>query len=366
MVTVRNNLMAAVELRDVTKRFGATTAVSSLNLVLQEGSMSTLLGPSGCGKTTTLRMISGLDHPTSGSVTIGSTSVFIDGKVCVPAEKRGIGMVFQSYAVWPHLNVFENVAYPLRVRRERGEGLTQKVRRALQLVHLDQLETRFPHQLSGGQQQRVALARAIVAQPTLLLLDEPLSNLDAQLRDRMRNEIRSTQQALGLTGLYVTHDQQEALAISDHVVVMSNGAIEQQGRPADIFERPLSKYVAEFLGWSNFLPVQRLDDRFVRFNDITLEVGSQAEAGVEQAAYLAVRPENVALQRAAAPDGRRLFGRVSQVTYLGSRTMYEVEVGSHLLQAHLPSGDARTVGDCVLLDFPPSMARLVPEQVVHG
>lgn len=357
--------MAAVELRTVTKRFGATTAVNRLSLALQEGSMSTLLGPSGCGKTTTLRMIAGLDHPTSGSVLIGASCVFDEGRVLVPAERRGIGMVFQSYAVWPHLTVFENVAYPLRVRRQRGDGLNKQVMEALELVRLDHLAARFPHQLSGGQQQRVALARAIVNEPTLLLLDEPLSNLDAQLRDHMRSEIRNTQRTLGLTGLYVTHDQQEALAISDHVVVMSNGVIEQQGRPADIFERPSSRYVAEFLGWANFLPVEPLDDRFVRVDGVTLEVGTRAEAVPGQSLFLTVRPENVMLAPAAGPDGKHLFGQVTLATYFGSRTMCEVAVGAHVVQALLPSGVAPVAGATVHVEFGPDVARVVPGHTVR-
>ena len=245
---------SGVVLKDVTKIFQQPdtgkdfVAVDHINLEIKDGEMVTLLGPSGCGKTTTLRMISGFEYPTSGNVFIGDRDV-----AKIPPNKRGISMVFQSYALFPHLNIWENIAYGLRVAKIPQDEIIRRTNDVVELMQLKGMEKRFPNQLSGGQQQRVALARAVVIEPSVLLFDEPLSNLDAKLRESMRDELRALQQRLGITSLYVTHDQSEAMAISDKVVIMKDGVICQQGTPQEIYEQPASRFVANFIGKANFI-----------------------------------------------------------------------------------------------------------------
>ncbi|MGN6488775.1 MAG: ABC transporter ATP-binding protein [Devosia sp.] len=235
-------------------RYGLVTAVNGVSFTIRRGEHLTLLGPSGCGKTTTLRAIAGLESPTGGAILIDDTPIYSAARrVNVPAERRGVSMVFQSYAIWPHMTVFENVAYGLRVRKRSKQDIEKNVERALALVHMTQYAKRPSGDLSGGQQQRVALARAIAFDPEVILFDEPLSNLDAKLRVEMRVELRELQQHLGITSIYVTHDQEEALAISDRVVVMRNGEIEQLGTPDEIYNRPRTRFVADFVGAANLL-----------------------------------------------------------------------------------------------------------------
>ena len=246
--------MAQVRIEHVFKRFGPVTAVNDFNLTVEDGEFVSILGPSGCGKTTSLRMIAGFEKATEGEIYIGDHCVSSSSQnKFVPPENRDIGMVFQSYAVWPHMTVVENVAYPLKIQKVPKEERLKRVNEMLELVHLGEYGHRYPHQLSGGQQQRVALARALVAQPGLLLLDEPLSNLDAKLRESMRFEILSIQKALGITVVYVTHDQGEAMAMSDRVVVMSKGVVQQIGAPHEIYTNPANKMVADFIGLVNFM-----------------------------------------------------------------------------------------------------------------
>jgi iron(III) transport system ATP-binding protein len=240
---------ASIEVRDLVVRYGAVVAVGGVTFSVGAGEHLTLLGPSGCGKTTTLRAIAGLERPTSGEIRIGGSAVFSSSpKVNIPAERRGLSMVFQSYAIWPHMSVFDNVAYGLRVRRRPEAEVTARVREALDLVQLGELGARSASKLSGGQQQRVALARAFVFSPSVLLFDEPLSNLDAKLRAEMRVELKELQRRLDITSVYVTHDLEEALAISDRIVVMRDGVIAQVGTPAEIYDRPRNTFVADFVG----------------------------------------------------------------------------------------------------------------------
>jgi len=245
---------AHIEVENLEVRYGSVIAVAGVTFEVRPGEQLTLLGPSGCGKTTTLRAIAGLERPTSGAIRIGGKSVYASAeRINVPAEKRGLSMVFQSYAIWPHMTVFDNVAYGLRVRRRNPQEIRDKVRRALDLVQMGAYEERQASQLSGGQQQRVALARACVFSPSVLLFDEPLSNLDAKLRADMRIELRELQHRLGITSVYVTHDLEEALAMSDRIVVMRSGRIEQTGSPAEIYNLPRNAFVADFVGSSNLI-----------------------------------------------------------------------------------------------------------------
>ena len=263
--------MAEVRIEHVFKRFGAVTAVNDFDLVVKDGEFVSILGPSGCGKTTTLRMIAGFERATEGEIYIGDhcVSSSIKGSFA-PPEKRDIGMVFQSYAVWPHMTVAENVGYPLKIQKVDKKEREERVQKLLELVHLGEYSKRYPHQLSGGQQQRVALARALVAQPGLLLLDEPLSNLDAKLRESMRFEILAIQKELGITVVYVTHDQGEAMAMSDRVVVMSAGVVQQIGAPHEIYTKPANKMVADFIGLVNFIDGEVKGDRvFIKGSNVS-------------------------------------------------------------------------------------------------
>jgi len=246
-----------IEVENLEVRYGSVTAVAGVSFQVRSGEQLTLLGPSGCGKTTTLRAIAGLERPTTGVIRIGGKCVYASAqRVNMPAEMRGLSMVFQSYAIWPHMTVYDNVAYGLRVRRQNPQEIRDKVRRALDLVHMGAYEQRQASQLSGGQQQRVALARACVFSPSVLLFDEPLSNLDAKLRADMRIELRELQHRLGITSVYVTHDLEEALAMSDRITVMRNGHIEQTGSPAEIYNFPRNAFVADFVGSSNLIEGQ--------------------------------------------------------------------------------------------------------------
>jgi len=297
------------------------TAVNGVSLSMKKGELVTLLGPSGCGKTTTLRLIGGFEIPTSGNIILDGEEI-----TSLPPHKRGMAMVFQSYAIFPHLNVFENIAYGLHVQHVSGKEIERRVGWVMELVDLRGYETRAPNQLSGGQQQRVALARALVMEPKVLLLDEPLSNLDAKLREQMRNEIRRIQQQLGITSVYVTHDQIEAMTLSDHIVVMNKGIIEQTGTPEEIYRRPKSKFVANFIGRANFLPVMVKDASgdsiAVECFGKVLRVPRESGASAGRKAVLVVRPEMIWIS-----DGEGfLRGEVKRSLYLGDAVDYEVEV----------------------------------------
>src|SRR6476469_5142972 len=245
---------AQIEVEGLEIRYGPVPAVKGISFRVRAGEQLTLLGPSGCGKTTTLRAIAGLERPSAGAIRIGGETMYASAEgINIPAEKRGLSMVFQSYAIWPHMTVFENVAYGLRVRRESKEQIASKVDRALDMVQMRPYRDRGASQLSGGQQQRVALARAFVFQPSVLLFDEPLSNLDAKLRGDMRIELRELQHRLGITSVYVTHDLEEALAMSDNIIVMRSGNIEQSGPPAEIYNFPRTEFVADFVGSANLI-----------------------------------------------------------------------------------------------------------------
>lgn len=244
--------MSTITIKELSKSFGNVEVLKPFTDTFKDGEFITLLGPSGCGKTTMLRLIAGFEKPTSGEILIGD-NVVSGGKTFLPPEKRGIGMVFQSYAVWPHMNVFDNVAYPLKIAGAKKEEIKERVEKVLEIVHLSQYKDRAPSELSGGQQQRVALGRALIAKPKLLLLDEPLSNLDAKLREEMRFEIKEIQKRLGITVVYVTHDQIEAMTMSDRIILINKGVVQQIGTPEEIYRNPVNPFVANFVGRVNFI-----------------------------------------------------------------------------------------------------------------
>jgi iron(III) transport system ATP-binding protein len=308
---------ADVEFRDVTRRFGNVVAVDSISFRIDSGTLVTLLGPSGCGKTTTLRMIAGLEVPSAGTILIGGKDV-----TRLPATDRDVSMVFQSYALFPHMTVIENVGYGLAAGSGTKAERLERAQAGLELVGLAGYDARMPSELSGGQQQRVAVARALVLEPSVLLFDEPLSNLDAKLRRRMREEIRDLQQKLGLTAVYVTHDQEEAMAVSDTIVVMSQARIAQSGTPADLYDRPHSRFVADFIGGANLLPCEVGAHRgalaTIRLGPLVFDLPHRdIRAG---AATLAVRPHAIALH-SGARDGT-LPVEIRKATYLGSHVEY--------------------------------------------
>ena len=316
--------MATVTIKNVSKVFGDNVVLKEFNETFQEGEFITLLGPSGCGKTTMLRIIAGFEKPSSGEVYIDDQLVS-GGKTFVPPEKRSIGMVFQSYAVWPHMNVFDNVAYPLTIKKTPKNTIKENVDRVLEIVHLSQYAQRFPNQLSGGQQQRVALARALVAAPKLLLLDEPLSNLDAKLRESMRFEIKDIQKKLGITVVYVTHDQTEAMAMSDRIFLINRGVVQQSGTPGEIYNQPANQFVADFLGKVDFFKGEVRDGRIVfpGMAGQSIPYDGPRTGKVE----VAIRPENIYFDS----DGV-LKGRLEAQYYLGDVDDCRVRVGDTLVR----------------------------------
>ncbi len=333
--------MSEVSISGVAKAFGEVTVLENFTETFADREFVTLLGPSGCGKTTMLRIIAGFEKPTAGEVRIDG-KVVSSANVFVPPEKRGIGMVFQSYAVWPHMTVFDNVAYPLKIQKLPKEEIRKRVSRILEVVHLTPYAQRIPSQLSGGQQQRVALGRALVAEPRLLLLDEPLSNLDAKLRESMRYEIKEIQKALGITVVYVTHDQIEAMAMSDRIVVMRGGRIQQVGTPAEIYQVPVNPFVADFVGKVDFLRGQAEGNRIL-LEGIAGELPYTGK--LSGRVKIAVRPENVSLTREGG-----LEGVLRSRSYLGDVTDCRVELGEgpertgQMLRLMLP-GEGREAGE---------------------
>jgi len=329
-----STIMLAVRIDGIQKRFGAVEVLCGVSLTVEQSSLVTLLGPSGCGKTTLLRMIAGLETADKGRIRIGERVVSDPAaNVFVPPAKRNIGMVFQSYALWPHKRVWENVAYPLAVRKVPRAKRKERAFDALRLVQLDALADRFPGELSGGQQQRVALARAIVYEPDVLLLDEPLSNLDAKLRTEMRYEIRELQRRCKLTTIYVTHDQEEAFVISDRICLMNHGRLEQSGAGLDLYENPSSSFAATFLGAANRLAgeVVGLDDqgcarvRIGRGWYLRARSGTQAPTIGAKVAVV-IRPQEIRLDPTGPTSNGGARGTVRTTTYLGGSTEYVVDL----------------------------------------
>jgi len=350
---------ARIEISDLTVRYGDVVAVDGVSLTVASGEHVTLLGPSGCGKTTTLRAIAGLEEPSGGTIRIDGTPVYSAAQQRnVPAEKRGVSMVFQSYAVWPHMSVFDNVAYGLRVRKLPSAEIEGAVKRALDLVQMRDFAPRSAALLSGGQQQRVALARAIAFSPNVLLFDEPLSNLDAKLRAEMRVELRDLQRRLGVTSVYVTHDQEEALAISDRVVVMNVGGIEQIGSPEDIYNRPKTRFVADFVGSANLIGGRITNGasgpgavQFEATGGISLQaLAAHAPRGGEDC--VAVRTAYIEMAH-GAPDGRAnaATGSIRQRLFHGDFIQYIVDWPAGQLTVRRPPTEIFEEGAAVTVSF---------------
>jgi iron(III) transport system ATP-binding protein len=334
---------------------GIVRALQGIDLEVLEGEFCVLLGPSGCGKTTTLRCVAGLERPDAGDIEIGGTLVSSPARrIYVPTEKRDIGMVFQSYAIWPHMNVFQNVAFPLTqgYRRVARNLVTEKVHQALRLVQLDGLADRPATDLSGGQQQRVAMARAMVTEPKILLMDEPLSNLDARLREQMRVELKKITRSIGVTALYVTHDQAEALSLGERVCVMNEGEILQVGPPDQVYSQPANLFVAQFVGEMNLVKatVADRDQVLSPLGKIGCRVPHGSSSGKE--VTLAIRPEHLTLLNPAKPHEHSVKGRIVTKNYLGDAALLEVDVNGVPLMVKLPGDSDFQVGQQALVVLP--------------
>jgi spermidine/putrescine ABC transporter ATP-binding subunit len=356
--------MPGLCLERIVKKYGKVTAVDHLSLEVRDGELLTLLGPSGCGKTTVLRCVSGFVRPDRGEIYLG------DRKITeIAPQKRGIGLVFQNYALWPHMTVFQNLAFGLQIKKFSKNEIQQKVDRALSLVQLEGLGERYPRQLSGGQQQRVALARALVLEPDILLLDEPLSNLDALLREQMRFEIGQIHRQAGITTLYVTHDQTEAMVISDRIAVLEKGRIMQLGSPSEVYSKPANKFVAGFMGTTNFIhsrvTAAEDDDVVVATDDgLTLRgrgLGLQKDQDVD----VAVRPESITFL-APVEAGIRLQesnvyeAEVTRASYVGDLIDYQLKIKSHTIRARGEIRASHGVGDRVQIRLDPDQLPVLP------
>jgi iron(III) transport system ATP-binding protein len=360
--------MAGVTIRGLSKSYGAgTAAVSDLDLVIRDNSFVTLLGPSGCGKTTTLRLIAGYMRPDAGTIHVGDKLVSSPDGV-LPPEHRGMGMVFQNYAVWPHKTVYENVVFGLKLRKVPREKARRQVADALALVNLAGLDERLPSQLSGGQQQRVALARSLVVEPGILLLDEPLSNLDAKLRERMRTELKELQRRTGITFVYVTHDQAEALALSDQIAVIHSGRLQQFGSPDEVYTRPKNRVVADFMGHVNFLAGTMETGATVRLGGgEAITLGSTSTIAPGSPVELAVRPEDIILAPRANASTDSMTARVTQRTFLGNLNEYLVTLLSGAaIRAQTPPKQSFDVGALVALTFDSGRISVFPQVDARG
>jgi iron(III) transport system ATP-binding protein len=358
---------------DLYKSFSTDTsdvhAVDHIGFEVARGKFFSLLGPSGCGKTTTLRCIAGLERPEQGEIEVDGHLVFSTSEVFVPPYRRGIGMVFQSYAIWPHMNVFENVAFPLKSgQRISTKEIKQRVEKALHLVRLEELGQRPATNLSGGQQQRLALARAVVWEPKLLLLDEPLSNLDAKLRDEMRVELKRVQRVLGLTTIYVTHDQTEALSMSDTVAVMNKGKLVQLASPREIYEKPLNNFVADFIGAANMVAgeVTELTSPGTalvktRNGQLDCAVPASAHIAVGSEVLVSVRPEDIGITSARS-KGSEWTGVIEQVSFLGGLIEYQIAISEHRLRARVHPSNFFQEGELVTLTFQSGRCCIVSEE----
>ena len=351
--------MASVELKGLTKRYGALAVVDRVDLMVEHGSLVCLLGPSGCGKTTTLRLVAGFVMPDGGEIAVAGKTLSTPGTV-VPPERRNMSMIFQSYALWPHMTIAQNVGYGLAVRKLPREEIEKRVSEMLAVAQMGRYADRYPAELSGGQQQRVALARALVVKPETLLLDEPLSNLDANLREEMRFELRRLHDEYRYTTIYVTHDQQEAMTAADRIVVMREGRIEQAGTPVDVYERPATEFVARFIGGTNILRGPHLGNNLVRCGGITLRCGQGTPAASGDTA-VSIRPQEILLTERVAEGVNRVRGTVERQVYLGARRDYLVRLpGDTALRVIAPRELDFAAGREVTVEFPPASCRALP------
>jgi len=363
--------LARIEIKNLVKTFdrGKVKAVDNLSITIADGSLVAFLGPSGCGKTTTLRCVAGLEQQDAGEIFFGEKLISSPAlKINLPPEKRGLGMVFQSYAIWPHMTVFDNVAYPLRSLRIPRNEIRQRTMAAIEQVGLLGFENRYPTKMSGGQQQRVAFARAVVAKPQALLFDEPLSNLDAQLREKMRFEIVELQKSTKITTIYVTHDQAEAMVISDKIVIMNAGVIEQTGTAREIYGCPKNKFVAGFIGLTNFISGKVLakgpsrDLWIVAADELGAQFVARATAAVgdAEAATVSIRPEHIELFR-ERPAGREnvIAGRIVRMTYIGEYSDVLIQAGALELRVHSPSHLSFEPGQAIFFAFHPERCNLL-------
>ncbi len=377
---VSHNKEPLLEVSHLSKSFGGVQAAKDVSFVVPQGTMISLLGPSGCGKTTTLRCIAGLESPHSGKITIGGVTVTdVERDIQTPPERRSIGMVFQSYAVWPHMTVFQNVAFPLKLRkRGKRTNIEEKVTQTLKLVGLADFAYRPATNLSGGQQQRVALARALVAEPQLVLFDEPLSNLDAKLRDYMRVELIALQKRLGFTAVYVTHDQQEALALSDQLIIMNQGSIEQQGTPLEVYTLPQTSFVADFIGGSNLIKGKIIgakgkDHILVEVEDgrnqLTCSMTRKKTEGLEgMPVMVSFRPERTSIMplktaELPMPEVNCLDGKVEAVLFLGEFYEYSVRVANIRLKARSRSPLPIPIDTPICLSVAPENCLALPDDL---
>lgn len=344
----------ALEIKNISKRFGAVVALEDVNLSLPPGKLVCFLGPSGCGKTTLLRLIAGLETPTSGSIYLGDKDL-----TKIPAHKRNIGMVFQSFALFPHLNVAENIAYGLRIRGVDKSVRLKRASELLELVKLAGLDKRHISQLSGGQKQRVAMARALALEPDLFLLDEPLSALDAKLREAMQVELKLLQQRVGLTTIIVTHDQQEAMTMADVIVVMGDNRVQQVGEPLEIYHKPKNRFVADFIGTNNFLDATVIDSQHVKVREQVLLVNAPTTFKVGQSVTLSIRPERLMLNTTDTQNS--LAGTVSFVRDLGASVETFVDIGGQTLR--VIDATHQAIGRKVWLSFPQDCIVLSNETV---
>jgi len=357
-----------IEVKDLVIRYGEAVAVNGVSFTVDRGEHVTLLGPSGCGKTTTLRAIAGLEQPVSGSIRIDGHAMYDAAeRKNIPTEQRGVSMVFQSYAVWPHMTVFDNVAYGLRVRKQGAAEIKANAERALDLVQMRHLAERPASKLSGGQQQRVALARALVFGPDLLLLDEPLSALDKKLRADLQGELRQLHRQLGTTFVYVTHDQEEALSMSDEIVIFNRGAVVQRGGPRELYDRPASHFVADFLGRTNFIEadIDRVEaaDLFYRVGDLTLRQALTGPHAAGGKVLIGLRPEKMCLSSEPPAMGNALPAIVTSTTYLGSDQQVLLDSAVGAITVRVPGWPAvvPTPADKVWVSWAPDASTVLAD-----
>lgn len=350
--------MERVIVSDLLKRFGDFTAVDQICFSIRHNEFFSLLGPSGCGKSTTLRCIAGLEDPDGGLIEIGGRRVF-DADTNIPPNKRLLGMVFQNYAIWPHMTVYENISYPLRIAKKDSSEIQKTVTRVMETLGIGTLDHRKPHELSGGQQQRVALGRSLAMEPNLLLLDEPLSNLDAKLREEMRVELKTIQERTGTPILYVTHDQLEAMALSDRIAIMKDGKILQCADPLTIYNNPVDRFVFNFIGQSSSVDCEIIEEAAqsvrIAVDGQVIEIPRPPQVPAKKEASLAVRPEDIELLPYQDAQDVTLTGQIRIFLFLGNLIEYRVQLGDSLIQVHSDKSSPYKVGDKVRVHFKKTM-----------